>query len=132
MEELLRMQGIEKYYGSTKVLDGASLCVQRGEIHALLGANGAGKSTLMKALFGELPRKGLTEDVVQRTASMKPRCVVYVSCDPATLARDVRRFADLGYAAVRAAAVDMFPRADHVETVVLLSDTRTVPASIGG
>ncbi len=66
------------------------------------------------------PRKGLTEDVVQSIASMKPRRVVYVSCDPATLARDVRRFADLGYAAVRAAAVDMFPRADHVETVVSL------------
>ena len=67
------------------------------------------------------PRKGLAQDVVESIVSMSPDRVVYVSCDPATLARDVRRFADLGYDAVRAAAVDMFPRADHVETVVLMS-----------
>ena len=46
---------------------------------------------------------------------------MYVSCDSATMARDVKRFAALGYRAVRACAVDLFPRADHVETVVLLS-----------
>ena len=52
---------------------------------------------------------------------MQPERVVYVSCDSATMARDVKRFAALGYRAVRACAVDLFPRADHVETVVLLS-----------
>ena len=46
---------------------------------------------------------------------------MYVSCDSATMARDVKRFAALGYRAVRACAVDLFPRADHVETVCLLS-----------
>ncbi len=69
------------------------------------------------------PRKGLAEDVVTTIAQMAPQRVVYVSCDPATLARDVKRFADNGYTAVRACAVDMFPRADHVETVVLLPRT---------
>ena len=64
------------------------------------------------------PRKGLAEDVVQAIADMAPERVVYVSCDPATLARDVKRFAERGYTAVRACAVDMFPRADHVESVV--------------
>ena len=67
------------------------------------------------------PRKGLAPDVVESIAAMQPERVVYVSCDSATMARDVKRFADLGYTAARAAAVDMFPRADHVETVVLLS-----------
>ncbi|MBQ1778679.1 MAG: 23S rRNA (uracil(1939)-C(5))-methyltransferase RlmD, partial [Acidaminococcaceae bacterium] len=67
------------------------------------------------------PRKGLAEDVVRTIAQMAPERVVYVSCDPATLARDVARFAAEGYCAVRAVAVDMFPRADHVETVCLLS-----------
>ena len=67
------------------------------------------------------PRKGLAEDVVTTIAQMQPSRVVYVSCDPATLARDVKRFAEVGYAAERACAVDLFPRADHVETVVLLS-----------
>jgi len=46
--------------------------------------------------------------------------VVYVSCDPATLGRDVKRFGELGYRAVRACAVDMFPATRHVESVVLL------------
>ncbi len=67
------------------------------------------------------PRKGLAADVVESIAEMQPGRVVYVSCDSATMARDVKRFADFGYAAKRACAVDMFPRADHVETVVLLS-----------
>ena len=67
------------------------------------------------------PRKGLAESVIESIASMQPERVVYVSCDSATMARDVGRFAALGYEAKRACAVDLFPRADHVETVVLLS-----------
>ena len=67
------------------------------------------------------PRKGLAADVVESIAEMQPQRVVYVSCDSATMARDVKHLADLGYTAQRACAVDMFPRADHVETVVLLS-----------
>ena len=67
------------------------------------------------------PRKGLAADVVESIAEMQPERVVYVSCDSATMARDVKRFAELGYTATRAAAVDMFPRADHIETVCLLS-----------
>ena len=47
--------------------------------------------------------------------------MVYVSCDPATLGRDVKIFREFGYEAKRAAAVDMFPGTAHVETVVLLS-----------
>ena len=67
------------------------------------------------------PRKGLAPDVVEAAASMEPERIVYVSCDPATLARDVARFAPLGYRPVRACAVDLFPGTAHVETVVLLS-----------
>ena len=53
--------------------------------------------------------------------SMQPPRIVYVSCDPATLGRDVKIFREFGYEAKRAAAVDMFPGTAHVETVVLLS-----------
>lgn len=67
------------------------------------------------------PRKGLAPDVVEAAASMTPGRIVYVSCDPATLARDVARFAPLGYCPVRASAVDLFPGTAHVETVCLLS-----------
>ena len=67
------------------------------------------------------PRKGLSPEVIASVAAMGPERVVYVSCDPATLGRDVKLFAELGYRAVRACAVDMFPGTRHVETVVLLS-----------
>lgn len=67
------------------------------------------------------PRKGLAADVVESIAEMQPGRVVYVSCDSATMARDVKRLADLGYTAQRACAVDMFPRADHIEAVCLLT-----------
>ena len=67
------------------------------------------------------PRKGLAPEVIASIAAMGPGRVVYVSCDPATLGRDVKRFGELGYRAARACAVDMFPGTRHVETVVLLS-----------
>ena len=67
------------------------------------------------------PRKGLAPEVVEAAAAMSPRRIVYVSCDPATLGRDVKRFAEHGYTTVRAAAVDLFPKTAHVETVCLLS-----------
>ena len=67
------------------------------------------------------PRKGLAPDVVEAAASMEPERIVYVSCDPATLARDAARFAPLGYRPVRACAVDLFPGTAHIEMVVLLS-----------
>ena len=67
------------------------------------------------------PRKGLSPEVIASAAAMGPGRIVYVSCDPGTLGRDVKRFAEQGYQAVRAAAVDMFPGTRHVEAVVLLS-----------
>lgn len=70
------------------------------------------------------PRKGLAPEVVDAVAAMAPARVVYVSCDPATLGRDVKRFAQQGYTARRAAAVDLFPGTANIETVVLLSQQR--------
>ena len=70
------------------------------------------------------PRKGCDEALINTVAKMEPDRVVYVSCDSATLARDCRRFADLGYETLRATPVDMFPHTAHVETVVLLSQRR--------
>ena len=66
------------------------------------------------------PRKGLSPEVIAPVAAMGPERVVYVSCDPATLGRDVKLFAELGYRAIRACAVDMFPGTRHVETVAQL------------
>ena len=67
------------------------------------------------------PRKGLAPDVIDSICAMSPSRVVYVSCDPATLARDLKRFTQQGYRTERAVGVDLFCRTSHVETVVLLS-----------
>lgn len=67
------------------------------------------------------PRKGCSPELVKTIAAMTPRRVVYVSCDPATLARDLKLFAQLDYPPVEATPVDMFPGTAHVETVALLS-----------
>lgn len=70
------------------------------------------------------PRKGLCEEAVAAAAAMGPERIVYVSCDPGTLARDVKRFCMVGYAPVRCTAVDLFPRTRHVETIVSLQKGR--------
>lgn len=67
------------------------------------------------------PRKGLSGDAIEAIARMAPRRLVYVSCDPATLARDVALLKERGYALKAAQAADLFPRCAHVETVCLLS-----------
>ncbi|MDR0839194.1 MAG: 23S rRNA (uracil(1939)-C(5))-methyltransferase RlmD [Oscillospiraceae bacterium] len=66
------------------------------------------------------PRKGLAPEVIDAVAAMSPERVVYVSCDPATLARDVKLFGARGYSVAEVRAFDMFPRCAHVECVVRL------------
>ncbi len=67
------------------------------------------------------PRAGLAEDVIDQLSNQPARAVVYVSCDQATLARDLRRFVDKGtFKPVRITPVDLFPQTHHVETVTLL------------
>lgn len=71
-------------------------------------------------IFLDPPRKGLEPSVIEAICGMKPKRVVYVSCGPATLARDMKLFAERGYSADRVQTVDMFPQTPHVETVVLM------------
>ena len=66
------------------------------------------------------PRKGLNADTIEALARMQPRRIVYVSCDPATLARDVALLKERGYALKNAMAADLFPRCAHVESIVTL------------
>ena len=66
------------------------------------------------------PRKGLNADTIEALSRMAPRRIVYVSCDPATLARDVALLKERGYVLKNAIAADLFPRCAHVETIVLL------------
>ena len=67
------------------------------------------------------PRKGLNADTIEAITRMAPKRLVYVSCDPATLARDVALLKQRGFTLKSAQAADLFPRCAHVETVVLLS-----------
>ena len=88
-------------------------------------ASGAAKTLFKEGIRPDVvvldpPRKGCSRDVLETVADMKPDRVVYVSCDPATLARDCKIFSELGYAVKDYTAVDMFPRTTHVETVALL------------
>ena len=66
------------------------------------------------------PRKGLDPSVIRIAAQMDPERIVYVSCDPGTLARDLALFQKEGYVPRKGTAVDMFPRTSHIETIVLL------------
>lgn len=66
------------------------------------------------------PRKGCDEALIDTVARLTPDRVVYVSCDPATLARDLKRFAQRGYVTREITPVDMFPRTAHVESVTLI------------
>ncbi len=67
------------------------------------------------------PRKGLNADTIEALHRFAPRRIVYVSCDPATLARDVALLKEKGYRLQKALAADLFPRCAHVESVILLS-----------
>lgn len=67
------------------------------------------------------PRKGCDEKLLQTVVQMEPERIVYVSCDPATLARDLRYLCDRGYELKRVRACDMFGMSYHVESVVLMS-----------
>ncbi len=67
------------------------------------------------------PRKGLNQDAIDAMAKMSPRRIVYVSCDPATLARDVALLKEKGYQLKSAQAADLFPRCAHVESIVCLT-----------
>ena len=68
------------------------------------------------------PRNGCEETLLKAAAAARPKRIVYVSCDPATLARDVKVLSQLGYAFVEAQPVDLFPWTLHVETVALIED----------
>lgn len=96
-------------------------CGDAGEAARMLAERGERPDVIVL----DPPRKGCSPDLVRTVAEFGPKRIVYVSCDPATLARDLKLFAELGYPPVEAAPVDMFPGTAHVETVVLLSKLNT-------
>ena len=72
-------------------------------------------------IFMDPPREGSTPQFIESMARMAPKRVVYVSCNPETLARDLALLTKKGYRVESSTPVDMFPHSEHIETVVLLS-----------
>lgn len=95
--------------------------VIEGPVGAVLAdwAAGAGRMPVLDAAIVDPPRTGLEPEALEGLTAAGPRRIVYVSCDPATLARDGRRLVEAGYRLVRAQPVDMFPQTHHIETVSL-------------
>lgn len=92
------------------------ICADAGDAARLLSERGIRPD----AIVVDPPRKGMSEEALRQVAKMQPKRIAYVSCDPATLARDLKRLTELGYVPQKAVAVDMFPKTAHVETVMLL------------
>ena len=98
------------------VMNAEFICADAGEAAKELKNRGMTPDVIVV----DPPRKGLEAAALEQIASMHPPRLTYVSCDPATLARDLKRLTELGYRAEKAVAVDMFPRTSHVEAVALL------------
>lgn len=93
------------------------ICADAGQAAAMF----AGRGETPDVLVVDPPRKGLDEATRDAILRMLPPRVVYVSCDPATLARDVKELTNAGYTLEKAQAYDLFPRTSHVECVALMT-----------
>ena len=91
-----------------------------GDVFKVLSEAGASMG-LPDMMVLDPPREGMTPKALERILSYEVPRLVYVSCKPESLARDMETFAAHGYRIERARCVDMFPWTGHVETVVLLS-----------
>ncbi len=93
------------------------LCGDAADAAAQLAARQLNPDTIVV----DPPRKGLGSGVIDSIVEMSPQRVVYISCDPGTLARDLKQFAAANYLPQKGMAFDLFPRCAHVETAILLS-----------
>ena len=96
--------------------DRQNVTLHEGAVEQVLPAL-AGQGQRVDVAVLDPPRAGAGPETLQALASLGPRRIVYVSCDPATLARDAIHLAAAGYRLVEAQPVDMFPQTYHVETV---------------
>ena len=103
--------------GETVAAKSRFFCADAGQAATQLAAEGLHPDIVML----DPPRKGCDEATLSAVVRMAPRRVVYVSCNPATAARDAAWLEKNGYHAEKVQPVDLFPRTKHCETVVLLS-----------
>ena len=110
--ENARSNAMENHIDNTEFI-----CADAGKAAAEMAA----REVRPNVIVIDPPRKGISEETASAILTMAPDRIVYVSCNPATLARDIKRLSEDGYVLQKAAAVDMFPRTYHVETVCLMS-----------
>lgn len=79
-------------------------------------------SSNIDVLVADPPRNGLGEDLVNLISDLSIKKIIYVSCNPSTLARDIKSFHEKGYKVEQIQPIDMFPHTEHVECVVLLTN----------
>lgn len=111
-------------------IDNAEFFVGKAEevlprYYAEYAKNHPGEQARADVIVVDPPRKGCEESVLKTMVDMGPDRIVYVSCDSATLARDVKYLRGTGYEVEKVKAVDMFPHTGHVESIVLLSKLHT-------
>ena len=93
------------------------ICADAADAAAMLKKEGIAPDVIIV----DPPRKGLTPELIGTIAEMAPDRVVYVSCDPATLARDLAIFTEKNYSVKEITPVDLFPKTSHCESVCLMS-----------
>ena len=81
----------------------------------------ADQKEMCEVIFMDPPRSGSTEEFMQAAVDMRPGRIIYISCEPTTLARDLKWLKKHGYKAREAVAYDMFPFTENVETIVLMT-----------
>ncbi len=111
--EINGMDNVEFYVGKAEEI--------LPKFYADYAASHPGQQARADVMVVDPPRKGCEESVLDTMVQMQPQRIVYVSCDSATLARDVKYLRERGYELEKGRVVDMFPQTCHVETVVMLS-----------
>jgi len=114
----------------SKAIEDAKLCAKENNIDntEFICADAAKAPALLKernispdVIIIDPPRKGCDMETLNAITELSPEKLIYVSCDPATLARDLKYLSENGFNVVKCQPLDMFPRTPHVETVVLMS-----------
>lgn len=104
---------------------GTGVVVHRMSVERFLAlgtAGGADGGLGEVTVIVDPPRTGMTREVVTDLVARRPGRIVFISCDPATLARDMRTFREVGYVLVDLTGFDLFPNTAHIETVAVLTE----------
>ena len=125
---LFLARNAKKVYGIEVVADAIKDAVKNAEINGIKNAEfivGEAENVELTqkadVVVLDPPRKGCDEKLLSTLVNMGPKRIVYVSCNPSTLARDLKYLAENGFEVCEVQPVDMFPHTAHVESVALIS-----------